>query len=178
MYNKDKPVSFGDDEMLCENCGKREATTHIKRLENGEAIECHLCSECARSLGYDDIFGDFGLGELFSNFFGDSSMRLAEKVDRCEKCGSSWGDIVRTGRVGCADCYRRFYDKLLPSIERIHGRVNHSGRAPVNTKKKKEPSREKVIEKLNFEMENAVKEQNFEEAAKIRDRIKLLKEGE
>lgn len=165
--------------MLCENCGRREATTHIKRLENGEAVECHLCSECAGNLGYDDFFSDFGLNlsELFTSFFGDSALRLSEKVERCETCGSSWSDIVRTGKVGCADCYRKFYEKLLPSIERIHGRVSHSGKAPLNTSKRKQPSKEEIIEKLKAEMEKAVSEQNFEKAAEIRDRIKLIKEG-
>lgn len=44
--------------MLCQNCGKYEATTHIKRIVNGEATEAHLCSDCARALGYDSVFPD------------------------------------------------------------------------------------------------------------------------
>lgn len=165
--------------MLCENCGKREATTHIKQVENGKANQYHFCNECARNLGYNDIFGEFSLNlsELFSSFFGDNNLQLADKEDRCEKCGCSFNDIVKTGRVGCADCYRKFYDKLLPSIQRIHGKANHLGKTPINTERKKRPSKKEIVEKLNLDMQKAVEQQNFEEAAVLRDRIRQLKEG-
>ena len=41
--------------MLCQNCGKNEATTHIKQVINGDTAERHLCSECAEHLGYGDV---------------------------------------------------------------------------------------------------------------------------
>ncbi len=166
--------------MLCENCGKREATTHIKHVENGEARQLDLCSECAASLGYDDIFGDFGfnLSELFTNFFGDNTARLPDKTVRCEKCGSSFNDIVKTGKVGCAECYRTFYNKLLPSIRRIHGKASHSGKTPANLKEIKKPTKEDTIKRLSDEMQSAVDTQDFEQAAVLRDRIKQLKEGD
>ena len=47
--------------MLCQNCGKNEATTHIKQVINGDTAERHLCSECAEHLGYGDAFSGFGL---------------------------------------------------------------------------------------------------------------------
>mgnify|MGYP002588164185 CR=1 FL=1 len=46
--------------MLCQNCGKNEATTHIKQVINGDTAERHLCSECAEHLGYGDAFSGFG----------------------------------------------------------------------------------------------------------------------
>ena len=46
--------------MLCQNCGKYEATTHVKKIINGESAEAHLCSDCAKALGYNDVFGGFG----------------------------------------------------------------------------------------------------------------------
>lgn len=166
--------------MLCENCGKREASTHIKLVENGEARQLDLCSECASSLGYDDIFGGFGfnLSRIFTNFFGDNTAYLPDKTVRCEKCGASFNDIVKTGKVGCAQCYRTFYNKLLPSIRQIHGKASHTGKVPTNLKEIKKPSKEEIIERLNAELKSAVEDQNFEQAAVIRDRIKQIKEGE
>ena len=38
--------------MLCKNCGKNPATTHIKTIVNGKLTEYDLCSECAREMGY------------------------------------------------------------------------------------------------------------------------------
>lgn len=46
--------------MLCQNCGKNEATTHIKRIVNGEPSELHLCTACAEHLGYADVFSGIG----------------------------------------------------------------------------------------------------------------------
>lgn len=164
--------------MLCENCSGREATTHIKKVENGRATQLNLCSECARNFGYGDLFSDFGfsLRDLFSNIFGDSTLMISDKSERCEKCGSSFNDIVKSGYVGCSECYRKFYDRLLPSVQHIHGKALHNGKAPVNISEAEEgPSKETLIERLSRQMEEAVKAQNFEEAAALRDRINSLK---
>ena len=34
--------------MLCDKCGKREATVHMMQNINGQVSEINLCSECAR----------------------------------------------------------------------------------------------------------------------------------
>lgn len=167
--------------MLCQNCSKREATTHIKRVVNGEATETHLCPECAQSLGYNGLFNNFSLSipNIFSSFFGDSSFALAgSRSERCEKCGCSFDDIVRTGMVGCADCYEKFYDRLLPSIQRIHGRAKHAGKTPPQSTEKKtvkEKTTEEKIADLEADMKKAIEMQNFEQAAVIRDELKKLK---
>ena len=169
--------------MLCQNCGKREATTHIKRVVNGETSENHLCAECAASLGYADVFGGFGLsfGDLLGGFLSDTTAPQAQLASgsRCGKCGSSWNDIVRAGKVGCADCYRTFYDRLVPTLQRIHGRIRHTGKisgsagthAPVQAKSEEE-LRDEKIEQLKAKMNEAVAAQDFEQAAKLRDEIR------
>ena len=170
--------------MLCQNCGKREATTHIKRVVNGETSESHLCAECAASLGYADVFGGFGLsfGDLLGGFLSDAAPQSQIAASgRCSKCGSSWNDIVREGKVGCSDCYRTFYDRLLPTLQRIHGRIRHTGKvsgsagthAPVQEKTEEELREEKIAQ-LRQKMNDAVAEQNFEQAAKLRDEIRGL----
>ncbi|MGN1418356.1 MAG: UvrB/UvrC motif-containing protein, partial [Acutalibacteraceae bacterium] len=155
---------------------------HIKRIVNGEATETHLCSECAHALGYDGMFDNFSLSipDFFSGFFGDNPFALSSaRAERCEKCGSSFDDIIKTGMVGCADCYEKFYDKLLPSIQRIHGKAKHQGKRPpvtVSTAKVKEKTKEEIIAEKEAEMKKAVESQNFEQAAIIRDEIKKLRE--
>ena len=168
--------------MLCQNCGKNEATTHIKRVVNGETAETHLCVSCAEHLGYGDMFSGFGfnLDGLFGGLLGEGlALPGAEREEKCPKCGYTFSDIVKNGRLGCADCYRTFYDKLLPSIQRIHGKIKHSGKvtnsAPVESK---EETTEEKIEKLKIAMNEAVAKQEFETAAKIRDEIKALEGGE
>ena len=167
--------------MLCQNCGKNEATTHLKQIINGDMAESHLCQECAAHLGYSDMFSGFGLNlsGLFSSLLGDMMPSIsASSAPRCPKCGMAFRDIAKEGKVGCAECYRTFYDKLLPSIQRIHGKIKHSGKtsqgAPAETKIE---TKEEKIEKLRALMNDAVAKQEFETAAKIRDEIKALEEG-
>ena len=175
--------------MLCQNCNQNEATTHIKRVVNGEAEEHHLCAACAKKLGYDHFFDDFSLSipNIFSSFFHDTMPALkGTGVEHCATCGNSFEDIVRSGMVGCADCYEKFYDRLLPSIQRIHGRAKHAGKTPhytVEPDERKEapaaPKEQTVDEQiaaLQSEMQKAIDSQNFEQAAVLRDKIKALKE--
>ena len=165
--------------MLCQNCGKYEATTHVKRIVNGETAEAHLCSECANALGYTDVFGGFTntFSDLLGSFFGEPSTvgALSSKMLRCEKCGSTFNDIVRSGKIGCADCYKTFYDKLLPSLQRLHGKTRHEGKTPKAVKIEVD-TKESKIGTLQQELNDAVTVQDFEKAAKLRDEINKLKE--
>ncbi len=166
--------------MLCQNCGKNEATTHIRRVVNGDTTQMHLCSECAQHLGYGDMFSGFGLNldDFFGGFLGDTVQKLASPGEtRCKKCGNTFGDIVRSGKVGCSECYNTFYDKLLPSIQRIHGRIKHSGKhAPAAevTAEPVEQIKENPLEKLREDLAAAIENQEFEQAAVIRDKIREL----
>lgn len=170
-----------DSIMLCQNCGRNEANTHIKQVLNGEMVESHLCSDCANHLGYTDIFSGFGfnISGFFSGLLSDMiPANTLGNIKRCEKCGCSFDDIVREGKVGCAECYKTFYDRLEPSIQRIHGKIKYSGKAAANApRKEREESPEEKIAKLKEQMSEAVEKQEFEQAAKLRDEIRAL-EGE
>ena len=83
---------------------------------------------------------------------------------------------MNNGKIGCADCYTTFYDKLLPSLQRIHGKTRHEGKNPTVIKTEVNTS-EKETEKLENELKAAINEQNFEKAAELRDRIRSMKEG-
>lgn len=169
--------------MKCNHCGKNEANTHYKRVINGKKEEMYLCEECARELGVmnDFSFEPFSMDTFFGNLLGAGAAALNSiaGVDRCTYCGSSFNDIVNSGKVGCANCYDRFESKLNPSIEKLHGRTRHVGKSVSYTVEEDE-EQESVDEltKLKEEMKLAIKEQRFEDAAIIRDKIKNLTEGE
>lgn len=173
--------------MLCQHCNQNEATTHIKRNINGNREEMHLCSECARELGVmeelrmpsmSDLFGDSFLGNFLGA--GAAAMNTLAGVERCNTCGSSFNDIVRNGHTGCSDCYTKFADKLQPSINKIHGKTKHIGKfisydEAAEASSSDTPTDE--LEKLKEELREAVKEQRFEDAAVLRDKIKEMTEG-
>lgn len=163
--------------MLCENCKKNTATTYIKRTINGNTQEYHLCSECAKALGMTNELGsfmNFGVSSLFGSLFNDGLAGIEDNtmVKRCPGCGISFDDIARTGLCGCPECYTTFYDQLLPTLSRIHGKLEHLGKV---SKVTEESKRDAQIKNLESQLKQAVDEQRYEEAAKIRDKILSLK---
>ena len=68
--------------------------------------------------------------------------------------------------MGCAECYNVFYDKLLPSLNRIHGKASYAGSKPEGNN-----SAESRLEELKKALSMAIEEQNFELAATLRDKI-------
>ncbi len=157
--------------MICQNCNKNEANMHMKRIINGRAAEVHLCSDCARSLGYGEAFSGLGLGlgELFGELLGKSDGTASSA--RCPGCGKYFDEIISDGKMGCAECYGVFYDKLLPSLRRIHGKATYVGSKPAS---QNVLSVEDRVDELKKNLADAVAEQNFELAAQIRDEIIAL----
>lgn len=180
--------------MLCENCGKREANVRYSENINGVKKEMHLCEECSRKLEITDKM-DFKMPSLdFSNLFGSfledfstaNFMPLLNEVKqiKCDSCGSTFDDIINTGRYGCANCYDVFEDRMDPILKKLQGANRHTGRIGKisdnkvefdkdrEKKNKVENVKENKLEKLQEDLKKAIKEERYEDAAKIRDEIK------
>lgn len=170
--------------MKCQKCGKNPADTHIKRVINGEFEEYALCSNCAKELGYTNVFDGFGgfqdsfnslLGSFFSN-----ALPARSQATRCEVCNTSYADITRTGMMGCGNCYTIFADQLMPTIRGIHGNITHCGKHSVFADRektqpvKKVETKENVIENLKAQLKVAIENQEFEKAAELRDKIREM----
>lgn len=176
--------------MLCSNCGKNEANVRYTRIINGEKTEFALCEECAKKVGLDDI--DFSMPINFSNFlsdFFDDDALLPSfakvGVEKCPKCGLTYNEFVNNGKFGCGECYNAFSDRLDAILKNLHGSYKHTGRAPKNivkeidiqkqeTQTKKVDEKQEKIDKLNKDLQKAIKEERYEDAAKIRDEIKKI----
>lgn len=117
--------------MLCQCCGRNPASAYVKIVCGGKLTEYALCTECARQFGCGNLFAGLGyrMDDIVREFF-DSEEEEEEEVLRCKCCGMSFSDIVRSGRVGCAECYTTFADRLLPVIRQIHGSDTHRGKVP------------------------------------------------
>ncbi len=162
--------------MLCEKCGKNNATTHIRTVVNGVVYEKNLCGYCAASEGYGDMKYN-SLTQMLSSMFGDMTpFDSACNAVKCECCGSTFSDIAESGKVGCPQCYTTFYDELLPYLKRVHGSTKHIGkipnRAPLAVK-----ADEETVDGLRSKLNQLIREEKYEEAAVIRDKIKKI-EGE
>lgn len=187
--------------MKCQHCGKNEANVHLRQSVNGQVSEQMLCSQCAEKLGVGGMFADFGsfgsfggmsllegfpFGGMLGSMLGGSAPKTLPQTTRCKLCGSGFDDIAKRGKVGCAECYELFADRLEPSIERIHNRARHIGKlpgkaaapaSPVGAKpagtQQAAPAAESV-ESLRAQLRAAVEKEEYERAAVLRDRIKEM----
>ena len=163
--------------MLCQRCKRKEATVHITRFIGGKKEELHLCRDCAEELlGTGDFLSfDFSLPDLLGSLVKPAASLLGEAKEpnlKCAKCGLTYEGFQEIGRLGCANCYKTFRGKLIPLLRRIHGNTKHGGKVPSKIGRKLDKERE--LEKLRLELENAVRKEEYERAAEIRDRIKEL----
>ena len=162
----------------CDKCGAENATTHVKTIINGEFKEYDLCSACAHKLGYTNVFADMesDFSHLLGSFFGNVLPARTQST-RCEFCGSPYAAIANTGHVGCANCYQLFADRLNPSIVRIHGNAAHCGKhskIAAQAREERAETKEDKIKRLQSQLDEAIKQQEFERAAELRDQIREM----
>ncbi len=163
--------------MVCQHCQERQATTHIKRTINGKTTEMYVCSECAAKQGVGMFAGNgLDVSNLFGGLFAAPSLRESDTQECCPSCAKSFRDIVKSGIVGCPDCYIRFYDRLQPSIQRIHGKTSHVGKIAVTGSQESRLKRETA--RLKEELNRALAAQEYERCAQLRDQIKELEGDE
>ncbi|QSQ08326.1 Protein-arginine kinase activator protein [Koleobacter methoxysyntrophicus] len=164
--------------MLCEECGKRPASVHITKVVNGEKTERHLCEECARELE-DFSFSfqpNFTIHNLLAGLLDSAKespigVNISQKI-QCPFCGMTFNQFSQYGRFGCSQCYGSFHGRIEPILRRIHGSHVHTGKVPRRTGGKIRLKKE--IDKLKRQLEQAVKKEEFEKAAELRDKIREL----
>lgn len=159
--------------MLCQKCGKNTATTHIRTVAGGVVKELNLCSHCAAAEGYTSLTHNSLAGMLASMFGEAVELGAAQHSAKCSVCGSTFSDIAKNGKVGCAECYKTFGEELLPYLKRVHGSTKHIGkipnRAPLIVVEEKE-----TVESLKNQLNRLVSEEKYEQAAVIRDKIREM----
>ena len=116
--------------MLCEECGKNQATVSITVTTGSGAGTRRLCPECMKKMEFSLVKGDIQsfLSSVLSVLGNEKKTEQPAIV--CSSCGLSFAEFEHTGRLGCAQCYRDFAKHLKPSLQKIHGRTQHAGRKP------------------------------------------------
>jgi len=168
--------------MLCEECHKEPATVHFTKIVNGHKSEVYLCSRCAERRGEAQLAMEpsFAFHNILAGLFEPEAAlapgRAFRTVTRCPSCGSSLSDFRRRGELGCSQCYFEFERELEPLIKRIHRSVEHHGKAPRGAASS-EYARRKEIQRLKAELQSAVAQEQYETAARLRDKIRELEGG-
>jgi protein arginine kinase activator len=178
----------------CQFCGK-PATVHMTQVINNKTTVVRMCSECAAKHGLFDKEGlPFamlsGLGEAL---FSGMKQNLSANGLICSKCGCTPMSFKETGRLGCPHCYKDLkllIDGIIESSQKgtVHkGKYSKEGimATAISTSdgiadtSAKRPTRklstEEKLNELQEMLDAAVKAEQYEEAAKLRDEIKILK---
>jgi len=155
---------------LCDLCGKVEATMKVSHLDkDGKVTEISVCGSCARQRGFTEVEKlKAGVAEIIA----DLKNRVDEGDTRlvCGKCGMSYAEFKRQGRLGCAECYVSFHDELVPLVRRIHGAVQHVGRTASGGRKQ---AQVKInVQKIRDALSSAIQAEDYERAAALRDQLK------
>lgn len=163
--------------MLCEQCKQRSATVHLTKIINNEKTELNLCEVCAQQSGMEwgMLFEpNFSLQHLLIGMVENDSMisKAPAKGPACPECGLMFADFRQVGQLGCAKCYEAFDGYLEPLFRRVQGSLYHTGKVPKRTGGKVRVRKD--IESLRAKLQAAVREEDYETAAKLRDEIRGL----
>ena len=163
--------------MFCQACKKNEATIHLTEISDGNRLEMHLCQDCAVEQGIT-AKSQMSLNELLSSLLAaapsDETIRDQSEPDLvCPNCGETLDQFRKDALLGCPNDYQVFEKVLAPLIEKAHdGATAHKGkvpaRAPADTVKQT-----KMLA-LKQQLAQAVKAEDYETAAKLRDKISQL----
>ncbi|MGL4656037.1 MAG: UvrB/UvrC motif-containing protein [Sarcina sp.] len=167
--------------MICEKCKEREATVKLIKVVKGKKETYMLCEECVNSLG--DIVLEEEIDEIDNFDFNKILSGLVDYLNKkndtksleinsvCGKCGTTYENLKESGIVGCSDCYNTFELGIIPMVNRYHGSSYHMG----GNKFSYITRDEKGLEYLQQELEEAIKFEEYEKAAILRDEIRKLK---
>lgn len=144
------------EKELCQICHHRIAEHKFVRIVGGVETPYRICSHCKA---------------LMDNKYKELQAEAARKAVPPEKrvcpvCGSTLASFSETGVLGCENCYHVFDDYLFEYIRGYHGATTHVGMdaKPVQVD----------VEALYRQLADLVKNEDYENAARLRQKIKRL----
>lgn len=161
--------------VLCQCCGKNPATIHITDIKDDTKRELHICESCANEQG-------IGTGAIVPGILVDLIQGGAGPAERavslrCPHCGVTFDDFRTKGRFGCPRDYEVFEEALNPLLDKIHGAHQHTGRLPRGRRAVDTDTADRLL-RLRRELQEAVRKEDYENAARIRDTIREVETNE
>lgn len=163
--------------MICNVCGASEATIHLTEIINEQMVEVHLCESCAQEKG-TEFKTHFNVSDLLSGL-ADLAKEIGGEeriLSKCPNCGLTYEEFGRTGRLGCSECYEAFSKFLLPLIKRVQHATQHVGKRPSRLAAPVRTQNQPDLKELHNRLVKLIQQEEFEEAARLRDQIKQMEE--
>ena len=173
---------------ICPRCQKNIPSVQVTEVQHfvapGHAEnvvhEHRICEVCAQELNLPHtgvpqkaIQNIWNLLQLHKT---KAQQTVFPKGPTCQDCGMTLEELRRRGRVGCQRDYEVFHEYLEELLERMHGAHGHVGRLPGIDEVELE--RIQRVTDLQDKLELAIREEDYERAAGLRDEIKSLDEHE
>ncbi len=175
------PIDPGNP-PVCDICHEHPASVQFVEQRGDQVRQLSLCSQCAQKQGINTQGGQvtLNLPALLAQMAagaagagGPGRLAVAHDV-ACPSCGMTAEQFREGGRLGCARCYEAFEPMIASIVRRVQAGSAHRGLAPQRLGAAPADDLAELREKLK----RAVKEERYEEAAKLRDQIRELeKEG-
>lgn len=157
--------------MLCEVCQKNDATVFLTQIVEGKMQKANLCESCSKEKGVSDPTG-FALADMLLGLGASQQIERGQPSQHCPVCGFTQADFKKTGRLGCSACYDTFADGLANLLKGMHKGLIHTGKMPARLSR--QFAMADRVKTLETELEQAVKQEKYEEAARLRDEIRQL----
>jgi protein arginine kinase activator len=158
----------------CQRC-QNPATLHITEiLSDSKFEEIHLCEQCAPKFFQEAQAKALPGKALTKEHIGEAEEGLFGQQE-CPNCGMKFVDFRNSGRLGCPHDYQAFREDLLPLLENIHGETRHVDKTPRRYPETKKTEQE--LTQLRGRLKQAVTREDYEEAVRLRDRIRALEEA-
>jgi len=159
--------------VVCQRCNQAQATVHITDTIP-EKRERHLCEDCAEKEGVIIKQKHHTTNEILQQFIKHKvGAAVAGELESlaCPQCGTTLRDFQTNGQLGCPHDYVVFQNFLMPLIERAHeGATHHVGKVPQTAETL--VKRQTGIMRLRRELQEAIEQENYERAARVRDQIR------
>ncbi len=168
--------------MICEKCKLNQARIHIVKIFQGKKVSMNLCEKCA--LLYENIIIDPSGGKNINNFVSSlfeaihGNQSIAAKGIRpikCDKCGLTLDGFRESGRLGCSNCYEDFRENVEAVLEKVQAKNFHIGKIPERSGGELKMKNEILC--LKKKLKDRIKKEEFEEAALLRDKIRVLEKS-
>lgn len=163
--------------MMCEDCHQNKATVHFTQIVNDETETFHLCQDCAKARGLKTtpVSAQMPLNDFLSEMGAPIFTKATNANLSCPRCGCSFRQFRKTGRLGCAHCYVTFEEEMQALLRKIHGSNQHVGIAEAESIGPMEESEERLLG-MRRQLREAVEREEYERAAELRDEIQALEE--
>lgn len=159
--------------MQCDVCGEKEATVFLTQIVEGKMQKVNLCDSCSKAKDVDDPTG-FALADLLHGLGAAEQIERSPATVKCPVCGFTQADFKKTGRLGCSACYDTFAEGLMSMLGNMHKGTEHTGKVPAGLRAERALGNR--IRGLKSDLERAVADEHYEEAASLRDEIRQIEE--